>query len=127
MRSLVLTYLFLCFETASFPSFSPLLLFSIMHAAVLLLLSTFSAALGRPTHDRGLVVRSQLETPPVGYVAADAPTGESIKLTVAMPQNNVAGLHSAVLGVSDPSLANYRRHLSKSEVIFVARRNHWWS
>ena len=95
-----------------------------MFAAVLLLLPVLPAALGRPAYGRrDLVVRGQLEAPPVGFVATDIPATGSIKLTVAMHQNNIDGLHSAVLDISDPTSPNYRKHLSKSEVISVARSN----
>ena len=88
-----------------------------MIAAGLLDFALIPITLARPTYDRrDMVVRRELSGPPSGFVAGDtAPSGE-IRLTLVMPQNNITGLHAALLDLSNPSSANYRRHLSKAEV-----------
>ncbi|RDX44370.1 subtilisin-like protein [Lentinus brumalis] len=91
-----------------------------MVAAGLYLLLLLPFSLSRPagSFKSKLVVRSSRATPPAGFVPlalADDP-GRTLRLTVALPQGNVAGLHAALLDVSDPKSANYGRHTSKSDV-----------
>ena len=88
-----------------------------MFAAGLLSFTFFAVALGRPALDsHDLVTRSQHDATPSGYVQGSAPSDSTIRLTIAMPQNNMSGLHAALLDVSDPDSPNYGKHLSKDEV-----------
>ncbi|RDX44428.1 subtilisin-like protein [Lentinus brumalis] len=68
--------------------------------------------------DSDLVVRSQLPTAPRGFIPRSYAVlpDELVHLTIALPQNNISGLHAALLEVSNPDHPNYGRHLSKEEV-----------
>ena len=119
---------------SSFPSFSPflVLLVAVFFAgsylftfimvsttAALFVFSLMTLTLGRPSVMRSeMVVRDEHPSIPKGYSAGgDAPLpGATLRLTLAMPQTNISGLHSALMDVSDPSSENYGRHLSKAEV-----------
>ena len=89
-----------------------------------LLFFLLPVVLGRPaTTPLELVVRSQRPGPPVGFSKGAVLPEETIRLTIAMVQPNVSGLQTALLDVSNPSSANYGRHLSKDEVSTLHIRN----
>ncbi|KAI0738976.1 Pro-kumamolisin, activation domain-containing protein [Daedaleopsis nitida] len=82
-------------------------------------LSWAAQAIPGPTSSGGrLAVRSQLDSLPAGFKIHNLAVlpDELIRLTFAIPQANVSGLHAALLDVSDPASPNYGRHLSKQEV-----------
>ncbi|KAI0718016.1 subtilisin-like protein [Cerioporus squamosus] len=88
-----------------------------MLAAGLLSFTFFAVTLGRPASDsHDLVTRSQHDVTPAGFIEGGAPSEGMVRLTIAMPQNNITGLHAAVLDVSDPYSPNYGKHLSKDEL-----------
>ncbi len=88
-----------------------------MLAAGLLSFILFAVALGRPPSDsHELITRSQHDVTPSGFIEGGAPSDGIVRLTVAMPQSNIGGLHTALLDVSDPYSPNYGKHLSKDEV-----------
>ncbi|KAH9941646.1 family S53 protease [Epithele typhae] len=90
-----------------------------MFAAALLIVSLLpTTILGLPAYNpHAKVVRRQLTGPPSGFIkGGDANDDDLITLSLALPQSNVAGLHAAVLAVSDPSSANYGKHYSKADV-----------
>ncbi|RDX50913.1 subtilisin-like protein [Lentinus brumalis] len=93
-----------------------------MLAAGLLSFILFAVALGRPASDsHELITRSQHDVTPSGFIEGEAPSDGIVRLTVAMPQSNISGLHTALLDVSDPYSPNYGKHLSKDELAqFVA-------
>ncbi|KAI0738970.1 peptidase S8/S53 domain-containing protein [Daedaleopsis nitida] len=85
----------------------------------LVALLLFHASRGTPTSS--FVVRSQLSTPPHGFVlhkshSFTALPDELVQLTLALPQINAGGLHAALLDVSDPASENYGRHLTREAV-----------
>ena len=87
--------------------------------AALFVFSLMTLTLGRPSVTRSeMVVRDEHPSIPKGYSAGgDAPLpGDTLRLTLAMPQTNVSGLHAALMDVSDPASESYGRHLSKAEV-----------
>ncbi|KAI0642668.1 subtilisin-like protein [Trametes meyenii] len=86
-----------------------------MVAAGLLILSFFPLAFGRPSFESGsLVTRSSFKPPSFSSGHADPPS--IFKMTLGLVQQNVPGLHAALLDVSDPASANYKNHLSKDQV-----------
>ena len=97
-----------------------LLIFSMnMLAAGLLIICLLPSVFSLPTSgSTRFIVRDQLSAVPAGF----RPSGKVVspnnvlKLTVALPQGNVSGLHAALLDVSDPNSPNYGHHLSKVEV-----------
>ena len=97
----------------------------IMIAAGLLIVCLLPSVFSLPTSGSTLfIVRDQLPAVPAGF----RPSGKVVspnnvlKLTVALPQGNVSGLHAALLDVSDPNSPNYGHHLSKVEVRYQLRK-----
>ncbi|KAI0690236.1 peptidase S8/S53 domain-containing protein [Cerioporus squamosus] len=92
-----------------------------MFVALLFFLVTLASAVSSlpgSLGDSELVVRAQLPAAPRGFVprAYAVLPDELVRLTIALPQSNISGLHAALLEVSNPDNLNYGRHLSKAEV-----------
>ncbi|KAI0738969.1 peptidase S8/S53 domain-containing protein [Daedaleopsis nitida] len=90
-----------------------------MVAAGLLVLSLLPFVLARPALEasRPAVKDSHHTTPPAFLpTEINLVPGGMLRLTVAMPQGNVTGLHAALMDVSDPKNDNYGHHLTKAEV-----------
>lgn len=89
-----------------------------MVAAGLLVLSLFSLALGKPLtlSSERLVVRSQVDVPTGFSYQRKATAEQTLNLRIALTQNNITGLESALYDVSDPTSENYGHHLTKAEV-----------
>lgn len=89
-----------------------------MVAAGLLVLSLFSLALGKPLtlSSERLVVRSQVDVPTGFSYQRKATAEQTLNLRIALTQNNITGLESALYDVSDTTSENYGHHLTKAEV-----------
>ena len=91
-----------------------------MIAAGLLALSLLQLAAGRPnpTSQNFKLVRRGQDSLPVGFTKGGKSNHFPFMTTmvIALPQNNVTGLHAALEDVSNPSSENYGKHLSKAEV-----------
>ncbi|KAI0676460.1 subtilisin-like protein [Trametes maxima] len=86
-----------------------------MVAAGLLILSFLPLAFGRPSFESGsLVTRSSFKPP--GFSPTNVRPPAVFRMTLGLVQQNVAGLHAALLDVSDPASDNYKNHLSKDQV-----------
>ncbi|THG98674.1 hypothetical protein EW026_g3567 [Hermanssonia centrifuga] len=93
-----------------------------MVASTLFLLSLFTLALGNPLSRRIMQVHESRGEVPEGFVQQGAaPPDTVLKMRIALTQNNIDGLHEALMDVSTPSSPLYGQHLSKSKVeAFVA-------
>ncbi|KAF7329705.1 Family S53 protease-like protein [Mycena kentingensis (nom. inval.)] len=64
-----------------------------------------------------MLVHEHRARPAQGFVnAGPAPANQQLKLRIALKSNNIAGLESELLAVSDPSSARYGQHLTQQEV-----------
>ncbi len=88
-----------------------------MVASTLFLLSLFTLALGNPLSRRIMQVHESRGEVPEGFVQQGAaPPDTVLKMRIALTQNNIDGLHEALMDVSTPSSPLYGQHLSKSKV-----------
>ena len=93
-----------------------------MVAAGLLVLSLFSLALGAPaaSGDDTLKVFRKRHSVPTGFsYKQKADEAQTLTLRLALVQGNTTGLETTLYDVSNPTSANYGKHLSKAEVRFV--------
>ncbi|KDR71935.1 hypothetical protein GALMADRAFT_74434 [Galerina marginata CBS 339.88] len=75
-----------------------------------------AAALGNPLF-LNKIVHDQRSSAPDGFIQQGVPPqDQTIKLRVALHQNNIAGLEDALMAVSTPGNQLYGQHLSKEEV-----------
>ncbi|KAI0628873.1 family S53 protease [Trametes polyzona] len=87
-----------------------------MVATSLFVASLFTLALGTPM-GRNLKLHEAREAIPAGFSLRGAASPDTtLKLRIALVQNNFAELEQRLYDVSTPSSANYGNHLSKEEV-----------
>lgn len=78
--------------------------------------SLIALALDKPTA-RSMKLHESRESIPHGFsLRSPAHPDQTLKLRIALVQNNVAELERRLMDVSTPSSANYGKHLSKAEV-----------
>ncbi|KAI0761499.1 family S53 protease [Trametes elegans] len=87
-----------------------------MVATGLFVASLLALALGKPM-GRNLQVHEARENIPVGFkLHGAAPADKTLKLRLALVQNNFAGLEERLYDVSTPFSSDHGNHLSKDEV-----------
>lgn len=91
-----------------------------MVAAGLLLASLASLVLGSPIQsENGMRVLGRRDNPPSAFSWTSLATPETVlNLKFALAQSDPAGLEQALYDVSDPTSANYGKHLTKEAVRF---------
>ncbi len=94
-----------------------------MVAAGLLFFASCSLTLGRPTARDELHVHERRSDVPNGFkYLGKADPDALLSLRIAVVPSNPAGLEAALYDVSTPGSKNYRKHLTKAEVSFIARQ-----
>jgi tripeptidyl-peptidase-1 len=76
-----------------------------------------SPLVGAVPNPEPMVVHNSRSAPPSGYVAqGSAPVEQAMNITIALVSSDMPGLEKALMDVSTPTSANYRKFLSKEEV-----------
>ena len=89
-----------------------------MVSKLILVASLFTFAAAKPMA-RQMLVRESRSVIPSGFVQnGEASADTTLKLRLALVQNNPGGLVDALYDVSTPSSSSYGQHLSKEEVSF---------
>jgi tripeptidyl-peptidase-1 len=89
-------------------------MFSKSFLTLALVLSTLAGAIPTPEQ---MVVHNSRPAAPKGFVAqGNAPAEQTIDIRIALASSDMAGLEKALMDVSTPTSANYRKFLSKEEV-----------
>ena len=82
------------------------------------LLAAFVTAVAGSPASRSMLVHEQRSSAPVGFIKGTAaPASQMLNLRIALKQNNIEGLQSALMDVSTTGNALYGQHLTKEEVI----------
>lgn len=83
------------------------------------LVSLLALVAAKPTGHSNMLIHASKSAVPTGFTkTGTAPANQVIPLRIALVQNNIVGLEKVLYDVSTPGNSDYRKHLSKEEVLY---------